>query len=422
MDYHIYKTKPTIKGTIQLPLSKSISHRLLILEQLLPTNGLHFQHLSASHDTWLMQKALQQMAQAQALTSTCLNLEDAGTPLRFLTAYAATQKGLWLIEGCQRMHQRPIGALVDALQQIGANISYLSNRGFPPLLIDGKTLEGGSIEIDASISSQFISALMLIAPTTTQGIKIRLKGKQVSTPYVLMTLQLMQQLGFSISLNKNTISIPSQKAKTSPLHLTIESDWSAASYWYEMVALSEEADLLLLGLHANSLQGDAALAQYYNTLGVASCFCKEGLRLSRKARQLHTHFTANLSQQPDMVPALVCTLAALQTPATISGIANLRLKETDRLNALKNELKKLNCKIVLHKDSLQLYPQTFPQTTTYIHTYQDHRMAMAFATLAIKTGNIQIENADCVKKSYPHFWEDLSSCEFVITEMKNSAE
>ncbi len=416
--YQIHKKDKRLKGEVFLPSSKSISNRLLIIAALYPEQTLQTHNLSTANDTKIMQKALVQLATYQHNTTYTLDIEDAGTAFRFLTSYAAIQaKQNLLLTGTPRMQQRPIGDLVNALQQLGADISYVDKPSYPPLLIKGKVLQSGKVNIKASVSSQFISALMLIAPRLPQGLQIYLEGAKVSTPYIQMTAKLMQYFGMEVKINDKQIHIPPYHSAFTQDSINVESDWSAASYWYQMAALADEADIFLHGLQADSLQGDAVIAKWFEPLGVESTFNAQGVRLRRVKQNLPTHFTADFTHQPDMAQTLACTLSGLQCPATLTGLGNLRHKETDRLAALVNELNKLNIKAKADTNSLYINPQPLSTPNSPIQTYNDHRMAMAFAPLAIPMGSIAISQPECVQKSYPHFWTDLQKSGFEIREM-----
>lgn len=414
MIYTLQKKDKKIYGELRLPASKSISNRLLMIEAMCPNSSFDIQNLSDSNDSQVMQQALEAFFYTQGMPQS-LDMQDAGTAMRFVTAYAATHPCHVLLTGCERMKERPIGILVDKLRQLGADISYRDKQGYPPLLLRGASLSGGAIKIDATVSSQFVSALMLVAPAMQKGLSLSLEGEAVSTPYIDMTAQLMAQCGFKVLRQANDISIPPQPMPTLPPNYVVESDWSAASYWYQMVALADEADLFLHGLQKDSLQGDAVLAQWYEPLGVQSRFEAGGVRLRRVPRSLPSHYEGNFRQQPDLVQTFVCTLAALQCPATLKGVANLRYKETDRLLAMQQELQNMGVEVQLQHDSISILPQRPLATSKAVHTYADHRMAMAFAALGVRMGKIAIANPQCVSKSYPHFWQDMKAVGFAIS-------
>lgn len=414
--YRIQKKDKTLKGEVFLPSSKSISNRLLIIDALYAEQALQIHNLSTANDTKIMQKALALLANHQHNTPHTLDIEDAGTAFRFLTAYAATQaEQHLLLTGTPRMQERPIGHLVNALRQLGADISYTAKQGYPPLLIKGKALLGHQVHIKASVSSQFISALMLIAPRLPQGLRICLEGTKVSAPYIHMTAKLMQYFGMEVNIKKTEIHIAPHHTTLARNSIRVESDWSAASYWYQMAALAEEADIFLHGLQADSLQGDAAIAQWFEPLGVESTFGTDGVRLRKMQSHLPAHFTADFTHQPDMAQTMACTLSGLQCPATLTGLGNLRHKETDRLTALATELSKLKVNTKVDANSLHIAPHNLSNPQQPIQTYNDHRMAMAFAPLAIPMNYITIAQPECVQKSYPSFWTDLQKVGFEIT-------
>jgi 3-phosphoshikimate 1-carboxyvinyltransferase len=372
-----------------------------------------------------MQKALDQ-------GNGTIHLKNAGTCMRFLTAYFAAKEGCEVTLLCdERMEKRPIDELVNALKLLGADIHYLHHEGFPPLSIKGKKLAGGKITISAKSSSQFVSAVMLIAPFCNQGMLITLEGAITSAPYIEMTAKLMQQLGVTVELNFPIIQIlPISNVKNQIPNISIEPDWSAASYWYELVALSKEAELFLPGLSLDSIQGDAMIAAYMEYFGVQTTETTEGVVIRKQQVQNPKPKTINLQNQPDLAPTLAVTAAATNSPLLLTGLQNLAIKESNRLQSLETELTKLGFQIKTSAYSLELLPlsggrqyevegsafhsPTFNilDHTSHVSTYGDHRMAMAFAPLALLFGNITIENPDVVEKSYPHFWEDLKTLGF----------
>ena len=331
--------------------------------------------------------------------------------MRFLTAYLAGKPGDWTITGSERMKQRPIGILVDALNNIGAEISYLEKEGFPPLKIHGKKLLGGTVHLNGGVSSQFISALLMIAPTTQKGIELHLEGEIISRPYIEMTLQMMKAYGVDSQWEGKSIQIVSQEYKTTDY--TVESDWSAASYWYEIAALSPSTiNFTLPHLYEKSLQGDSMGRKIFEPLGVSTQFVQDGVRIS-KTKKAVEHFEYDFSGQPDIAHTLVVTCCSLGITFRFTGLQTLKIKETDRIEALKNECKKLGFILKeegvgsLYWDGEQYRRDEHPQ----IATYKDHRMAMAFAPSTIRLGDITIEEPNVVSKSYPKFWDDLWSCQ-----------
>ncbi len=379
--------------------SKSESNRLLILQAQFP--NISIENLSDSDDTAVLQKGLK-------ISKGTVDVHHAGTAMRFLTAYfAATEGTEVLLTGSQRMQQRPIGILVDALKSLGADIEYAQNEGFPPLRIIGKKLLKNEVRIKADVSSQYISALMLIAPALPKGLKISLQGKTTSVPYIEMTLQLLRNIGISGDFEKNVISISAAETIHDNL-MIVESDWSSASYFYSLVALSDDLQITLGSFFEESLQGDAALAQIYKTLGVQTYFniSEKTISLSKKNSQLPDSLLLDLANTPDLAQTIAVSCFGLGIGCRLTGLHTLKIKETDRLSALKIELEKLGASVQIDESSLNLEKSFHLNPEVRIETYQDHRMAMAFAPLALKT-ELTINNAEVVSKSYPNFWNDL---------------
>ena len=325
----IQKTNSILEGEILLPASKSISNRALIINYL-SGKKLRLNNLSQADDTQLMIVLLKIIEENKgSYLPTTIDCRDAGTTLRFITALLALTPGKWLITGSDRMKDRPIGILVESLKKLGANIEYQGKDGFPPLLIKGKKLKGRELEIDGSVSSQFISALLLIAPSVPGGLCLKLKGKISSLPYIEMTLNLLNQFGISTAFIDNTITIEQQDYKSG--ELTIEADWTSASYWYEMVALASEANLFLKGLNKESLQGDAILPEIFNHFGVQTEFLGDGIKLT-KTKKIVSDFTFDFTDYPDLAQTVIVTCAGLNIPGKFTGLESLRIKETDRTN------------------------------------------------------------------------------------------
>ncbi|MBT0606652.1 3-phosphoshikimate 1-carboxyvinyltransferase [Aequorivita echinoideorum] len=387
-------------ATISITGSKSESNRLLILQAQFPQ--ITIENFSESDDSSVLKNAL-------SVETGDVDIHHAGTAMRFLTAYYAIKPGAEIIlTGSERMQERPIGTLVSALRNLGADISYIKNEGFPPLKISGKKIEENEITIDAGISSQYISALMLVAPSLQNGLKIFLKGTPTSLPYIEMTLSLLKKVGITGIFSENKIEIfPSEKLKH--VNINIESDWSSASYFYSLVALSKNAEITLSNFRENSIQGDSALVSIYESLGVKTTFyaSENKIKLSKSKGQLPDSLILNLADTPDLAQTIAVTCFGLGMSCSLSGLKTLKIKETDRLVALQNELQKLGAVVKIDDETLFLESSKKIVAGIAIETYNDHRMAMAFAPLAVKTELI-INNAEVVSKSYPDFWKDLA--------------
>lgn len=395
--------KHTIKGNITLEGSKSISNRLLVLRAL-SQNDFEIQNLSPGDDTDAMLRILRSKEIIQ-------NVGAAGTTMRFLTSYFAITEGKKILTGSERMKKRPIGILVDALQKLGADISYSENTGFPPLHITGKKLAGGKIEIRSDVSSQFLSSLLMIAPKMQNGLQMHLTGKIASLPYLLMTLKLMQALGAEYSMQGNVIHVLPGTYKGE--NMQVEGDWSAASYYFSMCALQKNSEIQIKGLFENSLQGDCVLPEIYQQLGVTSTFQNETLLLKQTGNVV-AHFEYDFSDCPDLAQTVAVTCAGLGVPAILHGLESLKIKETDRTKALSDELKKFGVQFIQADEPATwiVNGATVSDSEIRIETYEDHRMAMAFTPLSLLHNQIVIEDAEVVKKSYPSFWDDVSSLGF----------
>jgi 3-phosphoshikimate 1-carboxyvinyltransferase len=317
------------------------------------------------------------------------------------------------------MKNRPIKMLVDALRTAGAKIEYTEKAGFPPLQIEGKRLQGGEIRLDGSVSSQYISALLMIAPRMDDGLKLHLTGNPVSKPYLRLTVQLMRRFGATVLENGQTFTVPPQQY--TPVPFTVEADWSAASYWYEIAALSECAEIELSGLSSDSLQGDAAIVPLFDRLGVETVFTPQGVTLRRKQRVRHHHtMVCDFTDIPDMAQTFAVTCAALDIPFFFSGLQSLRIKETDRLSALVNELRKFGYRPEARDGSILAWDGSRGEADgmPVVATYEDHRMAMSFAPMAMRFAEgIRMDNIEVVSKSYPGFREDLRKAGFVVTKV-----
>lgn len=389
--------------------SKSESNRLLVLQKFYP--NLIIENLSNAEDTQLLQTAL-------ASDNSTIDVHHAGTAMRFLTAYFAMQEGREVVlTGSERMQQRPIKILVDALQSLGADIQYLTNEGFPPLKIRGKKITKNIVELSATVSSQYISALMLIAPQLENGLTIHLKDEITSLPYLKMTLQLLENIGIATTFNDTRIQIQSLESIKNNQTIAVESDWSSASYFYSLVALSEiGTEISLKTYKENSLQGDKILVEIYKNLGVETHFINETICLKKISKPTLQTFEKNLVECPDIAQTLAVTCFGLGINCNLTGLHTLKIKETDRLQALKTELEKIGATVSTTENSLQIRTtinRILEDLQIEISTYNDHRMAMAFAPLALKFP-IKINNAEVVNKSYPNFWNDLKTIGFTI--------
>lgn len=406
MKYRI--TAPALlKASVKLPASKSICNRALILNAL-SYSPYDIQNLSDCDDTEVMVKALNSNERD-------FDIKAAGTAMRFLTAFLSKVVGEWTITGTERMKNRPIKILVDALNALGAKIEYMEKEGYPPLRIFGSALQGGEISLAGGVSSQYISALLMIAPLMENGLTLHLEGNIISKPYINLTLQLMAQYGVKAEWNGSTIKVRPQEYN--PIPFTVESDWSAASYWYAMMALSRNAEIELLGLFKNSLQGDSAGAKLFAQLGVGTTFTERGVLLRRNGNSVKK-LNYNFVNEPDLAQTFVVACVLMNTPFRFTGLQSLKIKETDRIEALKTELRKLGYLLTDSNDSILEWngERCEPEEHPVIATYEDHRMAMAFAPAAlVRPEGIEIANPEVVSKSYPHFWEDLKAAGYSIT-------
>ncbi|MGM0636411.1 MAG: 3-phosphoshikimate 1-carboxyvinyltransferase [Bacteroidota bacterium] len=393
------KRKLVSPATVQISGSKSETNRLLILQALYP--NLSITNSSTCDDSIALQNALSE-------ENSIINVGHAGTTMRFLTAYLAQIPGKnCTLTGSSRMQERPIHILVDALRQLGANISYLGKQGFPPLKIEGKTLQAQKIEVKAGTSSQFISALCLIAPKLNAPLHIQLQGNITSLPYLEMTLKLLKKIGVKLSFENKVIKIhPLAEIKNQ--HIAIASDWSSASYFYSMVALQKNSELNLSFFNHNSLQGDAKVIEIYKKFGVHTSLNQDKITLRNTGSVTEKYLSFNLNDTPDLAQTIAVTCLAKGVSCRLTGLATLKIKETDRLQALKNELEKFGTSVSITDDSLEMNTQRgIPENIT-VNTYNDHRMAMAFAPLSL-LGNLSVENPEVVTKSYPNFWIDFRS-------------
>ena len=398
---------PHLSGNVRITGSKSESNRLLLLQALF--GNFEINNLSNSDDSDVMQRAL-------ASTQRVVDIHHAGTAMRFLTAYFAAYEGReTLLTGSNRMKERPIGLLVDALRTLGADITYTETEGYAPLLIKGKKLTKNTVSLAANVSSQYISALMMIGASLENGLEINLLGNITSVPYIEMTRSLLTQLGIVSSFENQLIKIEPAK-NISISEMTVESDWSSVSYYYSLVALSKTAKLNLSSYKKESLQGDAVLAELYDKLGVQTTFLENTIVLEREVESKPRRVSFDLANCPDIAQTIAVTCFGLGVACDLTGLHTLKIKETDRLEALKNELTKLGATITVTDKSLHLKEGGTCNENITIKTYQDHRMAMAFAPLALKVPII-FEDAEVVNKSYPDFWADFRGLGFKMEQL-----
>lgn len=398
---------------IALPASKSVSNRALLLQALCPMQRYDITGLAACDDTTHMQQGIEAKRTGKPL----IDIGATGTAMRFLTAYLAITEGETVITGSDRMQQRPIAILVEALRSLGADISYINKEGYPPLHIRGKKLCGGTLEIEAGISSQYISALLMIGPCLTNGLTLHLKGPVASRSYIELTLDLMRRYGAKAEwADEHTIRVTPGEYEDTPI--TIEGDWSAASYWYELAAIAahcgHEVEMCLHGLTADSKQGDRVVAEMFESLGVATEYTKEGVRLlDSKFKIQNSELKKDFTHCPDIAQTMAVSCCLLGVPYTFKGIHSLRIKETDRVAALIAELHKLGYVLRAEGDELLIWDGTHtePEPHPTICTYDDHRMAMAFAPATLLHRELTIEHPEVVTKSYPEFWKDLKRIE-----------
>jgi 3-phosphoshikimate 1-carboxyvinyltransferase len=407
MKYLVSKPDKTLKGSIVLPGSKSVANRALIIHAL-SYSPYPIENLSDSDDVRVMNEVINS-------NSNVFDIGHAGTAMRFLTAFLSQIVGEWTVTGSERMKQRPIGILVDALNKLGARIEYLENEGFPPLKIVGSHLTGCILELDGSVSSQYISALLMIAPTIEGGLTLRLKNKITSRPYIDMTLKLMEQFGVQSVWKGNEIRIAEQAYKARPF--AVEADWSGASYWYQMAVMADELDLELVGLTTESLQGDVQIAKWFQELGIDTIATEKGSKLVKNGKALPKKLSINFVENPDVAQTFAVLCVMKEIPFHFTGLETLKIKETNRILALQDELAKFGAKITESAHGELSWDGTFPlekQAVPEIETYHDHRMALAFAPACQEYGPVAILDPMVITKSYPNYWEDLKTVGFVI--------
>ena len=407
MNLLLQTSHANLQANIAVTGSKSETNRLLLLQALF--SNITLANTSNSDDSEVMQKALNG-------NDSIVDIHHAGTAMRFLTAYFAVNEGREVVlTGSQRMQERPIKVLVDALTQLGAVITYEKEVGYPPIRIKGQKITAQKVTIPANVSSQYISALLLVAPTLENGIEINLVGEITSIPYIKMTLALLNDLDIKTSFEGNVLKVfPKETVETK--EMVVESDWSSASYFFSLVALSNTASITISSYKENSLQGDSALVEIYKQMGVVSQFKNNALTLTKDVDFKPQTLNLDLNNTPDIAQTIVVSCLGLGIGCHLTGLHTLKIKETDRLEALRIELTKLGANISVTNDSLTLVASDAINHNVKIATYNDHRMAMAFAPLALKVPII-IENAEVVSKSYPDFWEDMKKLGFSETEI-----
>ncbi|MEM7483721.1 MAG: 3-phosphoshikimate 1-carboxyvinyltransferase [Bacteroidota bacterium] len=403
-----YPSKKVIKADIQITGSKSETNRSLLLQALFP--NITIENLSNSDDGAVMAKGLEKVSGE-------VDIHHAGTAMRFLTAYFASQEGKEVIlTGSERMQERPISVLVDALNDLDAEITYVTKEGYPPLRIKGKKLIKNKVSLPANVSSQYISALLLVAPSLENGLELELIGKITSVPYIKMTLALLNEIGVITSFEGNQIKV-GPKDEVEQTNLVVESDWSSASYFYSIAALSEVGtEIKLSSYKKDSLQGDSVLAEIYKDFGVETSFSQNEIRISKIAECQLQKVDYNLSNAPDIAQTISVTCFGLGMSCHLTGLHTLPIKETDRLAALKTELSKFGAKVETDSESLTLFPSENIASGVAVDTYHDHRMAMAFGPLGLKTTMV-VNDAMVVSKSYPDFWKDLKKLGLEIAEI-----
>ncbi len=406
MKYCIRKKDRILKGEVKLEGSKSITNRVIIIKALCSDN-FDIKNYSTSEDSVTLFNLINSEEKV-------LNAKDGGTTFRFMLAFLAVHEGEVILTGSDRLIDRPIGPLVDALNMLGADIHYLGKRGYPPVLIKGRMLKGNRVDVESGTSSQFVSALLMIAPILRNGLIVRVKGDVVSKPYIEMTLSVMKHFGIRYDWSQSVISLPRQPYTAREYH--VESDWSAASYYYEMAALADEVDLKLTGLNRISSQGDAVIARIMEQFGVVTNYVENGIQLTKKSGIRPRYFEYDFRNCPDIAPTLLATCAGLGISARISGVAHLKVKESDRILSMQNELGKLGFGMKKEDSRWLLSPPSGLSANGEIvfKTYNDHRMAMCLSPLAMLRDEVMIEDPAVVRKSYPNFWDDLKKIGFEV--------
>ncbi len=408
----ITKNKRSCSAEIRLPASKSISNRLLIL-QYCYGNAFKISNLSDSDDTLLMSSILDLIRQYKLRGDTGLlriDAKNAGSVMRFLIPLLSVTSGHFLLTGDERMKQRPVGALIEAMRETGAEIDYLEEIGFPPLLIRGRKIAGSRIDLDASISSQYVTALLLLAPTLEEGMTLELTGRPVSWPYIKMTTGILSGLGVQVIVQENTIRIYHKKEIKAKV--TVEPDWSAASFWYCMLSMAEKGTFFFPGLRKSGIQGDQEVSVFFRKLGIETIEESEGIRIN-KGETIASNFQADFTGYPDLALPVILACGAAGIPGIFTGLKGLRIKESDRIEALTEGLLKTG--IILREE----YPGTWRLSghltapgDIFLDDHNDHRVVMTFASLALKGFSVNMEHPEAVNKSYPDFWKDLEKAGF----------
>ncbi len=411
MNLQLHKPSKIIPVRVELPGSKSISNRILIIKAI---SGLQFDiiNLSNSDDTTYLNHAIENYS-----NTSLIDVGHGGTDMRFLAAFLSLSKGSYELTGSERLQQRPIQDLVNILKYFGADITYKHKEGYPPLLINGKKMDGGRVNISGKVSSQFITALLLVAPYFTNGLELNIEDELVSKPYVVMTVELMKEFGAKVVWNENKITVQPTPYRYNNSFYVVESDWSAASYYYSIIALSEPGTQLTLSkLFNTSLQADTVCQQIYKKFGVTTAFLDNEVVISKNNETPKALLELDFIECPDIAQTIVCTCVALHIPFYFKGLQTLKVKETDRIIALQNECRKFGIELSVTDNSIEWSgAQVSNQNVSgSIATYNDHRMAMSFAPLSLLVNGITIEHAEVVTKSYPEFWQHLKSIGIII--------
>lgn len=409
-----------MKGELTLTASKSESNRALII-QALSKKPIKLNNLALAKDTQTLIDILES-DKNNYTENVEYNVGPAGTTMRFLTAYFATKPGTRILTGSERMKERPIKPLVDVLNDLGANITYLEKKGYPPIKITGTLITRNEVEINGNLSSQYATALLLVSSQLFNGLVLRFKGEIVSRPYINMTLKMMEHFNVVGTWKGNSITLSNQQytfSEDDEQGYTIEADWSAASYWYSMAALAKEVDLKIYGLNEISIQGDSIVKNLYTLLGVKTTFIEGGIHLT-KTKPVAQALGFDFSDCPDIAQTVVVSAVGLKIPILLSGLSTLKIKETDRIMAIISELKKFGVEAkenLSNTIEVNQYPSALTQPELPVFTYDDHRMAMAFTPMLFVNDSILIQDPDVVNKSYPGFWDDLKSVGVVIEKL-----